>query len=128
MSISSCNNENLSWDLEAEKIIILEDRKNVIVRDVSVKLNDVPFFYVPYLRSGVGNESFSGFLSPSIKQGKDGLDLTIPYFFSFAPNYDLTLAPRYIQERGSGLDAEGRFLSKNSKGTLALSHFSKDLS
>jgi len=126
VSISSCNNENLSWDLEAEKIIILEDRKNVIVRDVSVKLNDVPFFYVPYLRSGVGNESFSGFLSPSIKQGKDGLDLTIPYFFSFAPNYDLTLAPRYIQERGSGLDAEGRFLSKNSKGTLALSHFSKD--
>lgn len=126
VSITSCKNEKLSWDLEADNIIILEDRKNVVVKDVKVKFNNVPFLYIPYLRSGIGNESFSGFLSPSIKQGKDGLDISLPYFFSFAPNYDLTLTPRYIKERGSGLEAEGRFLSEKSEGNLAFSHFSND--
>ena len=82
--------------------------------------------YIPYLRTGVGNDGFSGFLSPSIKQGKDGLDLSIPYFFSFASNYDLTITPRYIEERGSGISSEGRFLSENSFGNLALTHFSND--
>jgi len=126
VSISSCEKETDSWDLISKKIIITDDRKNVIIRDVIVELSNIPILYIPYLRTGVGNDSFSGFLSPSIKQGKDGLDLSIPYFFSFASNYDLTITPRYIEERGSGISSEGRFLSENSFGNLALTHFSND--
>ena len=126
VSISSCEKESESWDLSSKKIIITSDRKNVIIRDVIVELSNIPILYIPYLRTGVGNDSFSGFLSPSIKQGKDGLDLSIPYFFSFASNYDLTITPRYIEERGSGISSEGRFLSENSFGNLALTHFSND--
>ena len=126
VSISSCEKESDSWDLISKKIIITDDRKNVIIRDVIVELSNIPILYIPYLRTGVGNDSFSGFLSPSIKQGKDGLDLSIPYFFSFASNYDLTITPRYIEERGSGISSEGRFLSENSFGNLALTHFSND--
>ena len=126
VSISSCKKESDSWDLISKKIIITDDRKNVIIRDVIVELSNIPILYIPYLRTGVGNDSFSGFLSPSIKQGKDGLDLSIPYFFSFASNYDLTITPRYIEERGSGISSEGRFLSENSFGNLALTHFSND--
>ena len=126
VSISSCEKESDSWDLISKKIIITDDRKNVIIRDVIVELSNIPILYIPYLRTGVGNDGFSGFLSPSIKQGKDGLDLSIPYFFSFASNYDLTITPRYIEERGSGISSEGRFLSENSFGNLALTHFSND--
>ena len=103
VSISSCKNEDIAWNLEASEITILDDRSNVVTKDVKVKVNDVPILYLPYIRSAIGKENFSGFLTPSIKQGKDGLDLSIPYFFSLASNYDLTISPRYIEERGSGL-------------------------
>tara|TARA_B100001559_G_scaffold92335_1_gene77307 strand:- start:688 stop:2898 length:2211 start_codon:yes stop_codon:yes gene_type:complete len=126
VSISSCKNEDIAWNLEASEITILDDRSNVVTKDVKVKVNDVPILYLPYIRSAIGKENFSGFLTPSIKQGKDGLDLSIPYFFSLASNYDLTISPRYIEERGSGLSTEGRFLTNNSKGTLAFSYFSDD--
>ena len=54
------------------------------------------------------------------------LDLSLPYFFSLAPNYDVTVAPRYIQERGLGISSEARYLTKSSKGVISFSHFGKD--
>ena len=126
VSISSCKEESLRWDLKAEKINILKDRKNVEIRDIKLEVRKIPILYVPYLRTAIGNESFTGFLSPSVKQGKDGLDLSIPYFFSLASNYDITVTPRYIEERGSGMSAEGRFLSESSQGLMAFSYLSED--
>ena len=81
---------------------------------------------MPYARTSIGKEKFSGFLAPSIKQGKDGLDLSVPYFFSLAPNYDLTISPRYIEKRGSGISSEGRFLTQDSEGLIAFSYFIND--
>ena len=111
ISITSCKKEDLSWNLNSERITILEDRKNAVIKDVTIEVNEIPIFYLPYARTAIGKEKFSGFLAPSIKQGKDGLDLSVPYFFSLAPNYDLTISPRYIEKRGSGISSEGRFLS-----------------
>ena len=62
VSISSCEKESDSWDLISKKIIITDDRKNVIIRDVIVELSNIPILYIPYLRTGVGNDGFSGFL------------------------------------------------------------------
>ena len=126
ISISSCSNEKIDWNLEAGEITILKDRRNVVTRDIKVEINDVPILYLPYIRSAIGKDNFSGFLTPSIKQGKDGLDMSIPYFISLAPNYDLTISPRYIEERGLGFATEGRFLTNNSEGSLAFSHFADD--
>ena len=71
ISMSSCKDEDLRWDLQAEKITILENRQNVIAENIKLEINEVPVFYIPYVRSAIGNEKFSGFLTPSIKQGKD---------------------------------------------------------
>ena len=79
VSITSCKNENTEWLLSAEEIVILEDRRNVVSKDIWVKLGRVPIFYFPYIRSALVMRSFR-FLAPSLKQGKDGVDLSIPYF------------------------------------------------
>lgn len=126
ISMSSCKDEDLRWDLQAEKITILENRQNVIAENIKLEINEVPVFYIPYVRSAIGNEKFSGFLTPSIKQGKDGLDLSLPYFLSLAPNYDLTITPRYIQERGTVISKDARFLTNNSSGAISFSFMSKD--
>ena len=49
ISMSSCKDEDLRWDLQAEKITILENRQNVIAENIKLKINEVPVFYIPYL-------------------------------------------------------------------------------
>ena len=95
-SINSCSLEDPAWKLNASNLTLLENGRNAVVRGVNLKIKEIPILYIPYIRTAVGKEKFSGFLSPSLKQGRDGLDISLPYFISLAPNYDLTLSPRYL--------------------------------
>ena len=125
-SVNSCSVEDPAWKLNATSLTLLETGRNAVVRGVNLKIKDIPIIYIPYLRTAVGKEKFSGFLSPSLKQGRDGLDISLPYFISLAPNYDLTLSPRYIEERGAGVATEFRYLTKNSQGGIAASNIFQD--
>ena len=102
-SFNNCSKDDPVWEVSAKKITLLNDEQNVIIRDIKLKIGKVPVFYFPYLRAAAGKERLSGFLTPSIRQGKDGLDISLPYYFNIAANQDITLAPRYVEERGSGL-------------------------
>ena len=86
---------------------------------VKLKIKEIPILYIPYLRTAVGKDKFSGFLPPSLKQGRDGVDISMPYFFNLSSNYDLTISPRYIEERGSGIAAEFRYLTEASNGNIS---------
>ena len=125
-SFNNCSKDDPSWEVSANKITLLNDEQNIVIRDIKLKLGKVPVFYFPYLRAAIGKERLSGFLTPSVRQGKDGLDLTLPYYFNIAPNHDLTLAPRYIEERGTGLGLSYRYLSKVNEGEISFSGLSKD--
>tara|TARA_B100000686_G_scaffold126163_1_gene133566 strand:- start:2326 stop:4386 length:2061 start_codon:yes stop_codon:yes gene_type:complete len=125
-SVNSCSVDDPVWQLNANSLTLLETGRNAVVSGVTLKIKEIPILYIPYVRTAVGKEKFSGFLSPSLKQGRDGFDISLPYFISLAPNYDLTLSPRYIEERGSGLAAEFRYLSKTSKGSIAASNIFQD--
>ena len=125
-SINSCSIEEPIWQLSAESLTVLETGRNAVVKGVYLKIKATPILYIPYLRTAVGKEKFSGFLPPSLKQGKDGIDISIPYFFSLSSNYDLTLSPRYIEERGSGIATEFRYLTKTSNGNITASNIFRD--
>ena len=125
-SFNNCSKDDPVWEVSAKKITLLKDEQNVIIRDIKLKIGKVPVFYFPYLRTAAGKERLSGFLTPSIRQGKDGLDISLPYYFNIAANQDLTLAPRYVEERGSGLGLSYRYLSDTNEGEISLSGLSKD--
>jgi LPS-assembly protein len=125
-SFNNCSKEDPFWEVSAKKITILKREQNVVIRDIKIKIGKVPIFYFPYLRAAIGKERLSGFLTPSIRQGQDGLDLSLPYYFNIAANQDLTLAPRYVEERGSGLGLSYRYLSDINEGEISLSGLSKD--
>ena len=57
---------------------------------------------MPILRTAIGNKRMTGFLAPSLSQGSKGLDISMPYYFNLAPNYDLVLSPKIITSRGAG--------------------------
>ncbi len=50
----------------------------------------------------------------------------MPYFFNLSSNYDLTISPRFIEERGSGIAAEYRYLTEASKGNITASNIFND--
>jgi LPS-assembly protein len=86
---------------------------------VTLRVKDVPVFYTPYMYFPIDNRRASGFLPPSFgSSGKTGGYLLTPYYFNLAPNYDATLYPRYMANRGLMMEGEFRYLTPTSEGQV----------
>jgi LPS-assembly protein len=73
----------------------------------------------PTINFALNNQRKSGFLPPSTGiTGKSGFELSVPYYLNLAPDYDLTLTPRYMQKRGTQIAEQFRFLGKYYNGEL----------
>ncbi len=119
ISYTTCPPGNKGFVLSAQRMEI--DQKNQIATFKAAKLRflGVPIFYTPTLTVPLDDARKSGLLVPSLGySSKNGLDLTLPYYFNLAPNYDATLTPRLLSKRGLLLGGEFRFLSPQHKGQL----------
>lgn len=116
-TLTRCPPGNATWEVRARTVRI--DQEFATARGARFVVGRVPVFYAPYLRFPVSGRRASGFLFPSVGyDGDDGIDLSLPYYLNLAPNYDATLAPRLIGERGVGFEAEFRHLSRRFETTL----------
>lgn len=104
---TQCEPGDEHWALKGSSISIDPIRQRGVAKHARVEVAGYPVFYWPYLPFPVGNERMSGFLYPSVSSE----EVAIPYYFNLAPNYDMTLTPRYIVDRGAMLEAEFRHLS-----------------
>ncbi len=87
----------------------------------SVNFYGVPLFYLPYINFPIRDERKSGFLIPRIGHSTQrGLELATPYYLNLAPNYDATITPHYMSERGTQWQSELRYLTQQSEGILEL--------
>ncbi len=113
------NNPNASptWQLRSGQTVYDEKDETISHKNVRLEMRGVPFFYLPYLTHPAPNvKKHSGFLFPIFKSSTDrGADVAIPYFINLAPDFDLTLSPRYISDGSSMLGFEWR--QKTSQGT-----------
>ncbi|WP_295802116.1 LPS assembly protein LptD [uncultured Microbulbifer sp.] len=107
-----CEPDDVFWRMTGGEIAIDNVERQGTARNVRLEIADIPVFYFPYLRFPVGSDRMSGFLFPSISNNEtNGWDISIPYYWNIAPQLDATIAPRYIQYRGTGLEVETRHLS-----------------
>ncbi|MEM6707492.1 MAG: LPS assembly protein LptD [Pseudomonadota bacterium] len=111
LSLTRCPPGNRSWRVTASNFQIDEGSPYARVRNATLRVAGVPMFYLPYARFPASDDRLSGWLFPNFGYSdEDGVDLAVPYYFNLAPNYDLTLTPRWIGERGTGLEAQTRYL------------------
>ena len=99
------------WSLRADELELDFDRGIGTAHDLKLALRDTVFLYLPYLNFPIDERRKSGFLWPEL--GSDsggGLDFATPYYFNLAPNYDLTLTPRVITNRGVLGEVQARYL------------------
>ncbi len=125
---SRCEPESNFWLFRAERIVINQDEGRGYATAVSLRIKDVPVFYYPgTLPFPLGDERMSGFLAPSTGSTRSGgFDFELPYYFNLAPQYDATLSPRLISDRGVLTGVELRYLAETSMNTLNMSYLGAD--
>ena len=128
-NLSSCNNIDEGWEIKAKTILINEESDRGHIEDLTLKVLGKTVLKLPYLPFPTTTERLSGFLEPELSLTSDGLDLYLPYFWVLSKKSDLTIAPRILRDRGSGLEANYRYLTKsnsNSSNFFDLLFFPKD--
>ena len=113
-SYTACEPGEDSWILTADQLKINEQTGVVSGRNVLVKTAGVPAFYTPYISFSIDDRPRSGLLYPRLKlASEDGTDFEQPIYWHISENQDATFSPRYLEERGSGLEIEHRYLSES---------------
>jgi len=125
---SRCEPDSNFWRISAKSILLDQTVGRGYARGASLRIKNIPVFYYPFtLTFPLGDERLSGFLAPSSGSTRDGgFDFELPYYFNLAPNYDATLSPRLISDRGVLVNAEARYLANWSMNTVNLSHLAGD--
>ena len=116
---STCEAPDPDWYFKASEMKLDYDREEGEARSARLYFKDVPIFYLPYGGFPLNNNRKSGFLPPTVGlNNRTGLDLTIPYYWNIAPNYDATISPRVLTRRGLQLNGEFRYLFPDAAGTV----------
>lgn len=107
-----CPPDREDWQLDSKHIRLNRKTGRGEAGDTVLRVADIPVFYTPYLNFPIDDRRQNGFLWPSIGSSSGGLDVAIPYYFNLAPDYDATLTPRFITDRGTMVEAELRDLNR----------------
>ena len=123
---SYCEPQDPLWQMHSRTMNLNFETGQGKASHVRLEVLDIPIFYFPYLQFPINGQRQSGVLTPSLSSGEDGLDITFPYYFNLAPNYDLTLIPRYIEDRGLQIGGEFRHLFPLFKSTAVATWLGND--
>ncbi|MCK5004897.1 MAG: LPS-assembly protein LptD, partial [Candidatus Aminicenantes bacterium] len=123
MKFTSCTQLNPRWLISSRKGKIKKD-KYIEMRDVVLKIKNIPVFYLPYLRYPVRDSKSTGFLFPVIGNSEQfGFFMKNSFFWNIKPNLDLNISYDHISKIGKGAELELRYLSRQSEGSIKFYYF-----
>lgn len=126
-SFTTCPGDRPAWEVRAQRIEMNEDENWGRAEGAQIRLFNIPVIYVPRFSFPLTDERKSGLLYPTItSSARNGLDITAPYYFNLAANYDATVAPRYMSQRGTMAMVEGRYLSDQQEGQVNVEFLNRD--
>jgi LPS-assembly protein len=116
-TFTTCKPGQDDWYVQAEEIDIDMQREVGTVRGGSLTFLGVSTPRIPWFDFSLNNERKSGFLPPSAGlQNNIGFQVVAPFYWNIAPNYDATIAPRWMAQRGLQFLNQFRFLTPYAKG------------
>jgi LPS-assembly protein len=118
VTYTTCPGEAPSWQIEASSLVIDHEAGRATAEDFKLRVGNLPLLYWPHASFPIDDRRKSGFLAPKIGYGSDGFDFTARYYWNLAPNYDATLVPRVITDRGVQLGGELRYLYAGGSGQV----------
>ncbi len=126
-SFTSCKPGDDGWFIRADELDLDFTREVGTARGGGVYFKGVHIIAAPSIDFSLNNQRKSGLLPPSIgTTGKSGPELAVPYYLNLAPNYDLTLTPRYMEKRGLQIAEQFRYLQTNYHGEFSAEELPRD--
>ncbi len=127
VAYTSCEPGNQDWVVHATDLKMNKVNGDGSAKNAWLEFKGVPVFYSPYLTFPIDDRRQSGFLAPSFgNTKKGGFNLSAPFYWNIAPNYDATLRPRYYTKRGILLAGDFNYLSEKMKGSLNAEYMPDD--
>ncbi|MES2684431.1 MAG: LPS assembly protein LptD [Pseudomonadota bacterium] len=127
LSYTTCAPGRDSWRLTARRLELDRAKGLGTARGATLRLGVVPVLYTPYIQFPIDGERHSGFLFPTVGNNtRTGFEARWPYYLNLAPNYDATLTPRFMSDRGSQLAVAGRYLFGRSAGNVSVEYLPRD--
>ncbi len=124
---TTCPPESNDWIIEAGEIELDTGIGVGTARNVRLRFQGVTILYTPYLSFPITDARKSGILTPEIgSTGRSGNELSIPYYWNIAENYDATITPRLLTDRGLQVGTEFRYLFENSDGMVEVEYLPDD--
>lgn len=126
-SYTTCAPGQNGWQLVARHIQLDQDKGWGTARNVTLEVKKVPVFYLPWITFPIDDRRKTGLLFPTFATSDNGgLDYSQPIYLNLAPQLDMTVAPRFISSRGTGIDTQTRYLTHLGEGTLDYSWLDSD--
>jgi LPS-assembly protein len=126
-SYAACPPDRNIWSLQAKRLDIDRDKNEAYGYNTVLKVRDVPVFYWPYFSYPIDKRRKSGFLMPSYNATRrSGNDLSVPFYFNLAPNYDALITGHHLSLRGFLFEGHGRYLGRDSQSDLNLAFINHD--
>ncbi|MDQ3268969.1 MAG: LPS-assembly protein LptD, partial [Pseudomonadota bacterium] len=124
---STCPPSQRAWELRAKRIDIDTAEGWGVARNATVRIGRVPVMYVPWVKFPIDDRRHTGLLYPKVRlSGRNGFDWLQPIYLNLAPNYDATLLPRLMTERGVALGGEFRWLYPSGSGVVSGNYMPED--
>jgi len=104
--------EKPTWKIQANKIELNQDTGRGVTHNTKLYVKDIPVLAVPYFNFPIDDRRTTGILNPSFGFTNDGgFQLSVPVYLNLAPNYDATITPHIISERGLLTQGSFRYLT-----------------
>ena len=129
VNYTTCDPEEQFWHLTADKISLDHENNWGKVRNVLVKIKNIPVFYSPYMSFPLSKERKTGFLTPGYGvTNRMGVEFRTPYYWNISPNMDATITPRFLSDTGVMAMGEYRYLFPRSAGEINFEYLPSDSS
>ncbi len=127
VSYTTCPPDSNDWVIEAGDINIDTGSGVGTARNVKLRFKGVPILYAPYFSFPISNARKSGILTPTIgSTARSGSEVSVPYYWNIRENYDATISPRWLSDRGLQLGTEFRYLTKRNNGNAVVEYLAAD--
>ena len=127
VSYTTCPPGSEDWLIQAGNIELDTAAGVGTARNVKLRFQGVPILYTPYFSFPLGDARKSGILLPRIgSTERSGNELSVPYYWNIAANYDATFTPRLLTDRGLQLNSEFRYLTRRNEGITKVDYLPDD--
>jgi LPS-assembly protein len=115
------------WLLHMSRLDLDRESQVGTAHNAWVQFEGVPILYTPWMNFPLDGHRSSGLLGPVYgSTASGGVELTVPYYWNIAPNFDYTIAPRVMDKRGTLFENEFRFMEPNSSGIIQYNEIQND--